>query len=45
MDMHYDAPQTEPFLSQQLEENIILHDEEVGWVREGTEGTTVDFVP
>ena len=44
IDMHYDAPQTEPFVSQQLEENIMLRDEEVGWVREGTEGTTIDFV-
>ncbi|KAL7248685.1 hypothetical protein ACSBR2_003435 [Camellia fascicularis] len=35
-------PQIEPYLSQQLEENIMLRDEEVGWVREAAEGETVD---
>lgn len=36
-------PQAEPFASQELEENIMLRDEEVGWVREGTEGETFDL--
>lgn len=37
-------PQTEPFMSQELEENIMIRDEEVGWVREGAEGETVDLM-
>lgn len=35
--------QAEPFVSQELEENIVVRDEQVGWVREGTEGETVDL--
>ena len=41
-DMHSLDTQAEPYASQQLEENIALHDTDVNWVREGTEGATVD---
>ncbi|KAL7230090.1 hypothetical protein ACSBR2_008597 [Camellia fascicularis] len=41
-DMSSTDPQIEPYMSQQLEENIMFHDEEVGWVREAVEGETVD---
>ncbi|GMP98827.1 hypothetical protein CsSME_00046561 [Camellia sinensis var. sinensis] len=41
-DMSSTDPQIEPYMSQQLEENIMLRDEEVGWVREAAEGETVD---
>ena len=41
-DMSSTDPQIEPYMSQQLEENIMLCDEEIGWVREATEGETVD---
>ena len=40
--MHSLDTQAEPYASQQLEENIALHDKDVPWVREGTEGVTVD---
>ena len=35
-------PEIEPYMSQQLEENIMLRDKKVGWVREAAEGETVD---
>ncbi|KAF7153203.1 hypothetical protein RHSIM_Rhsim01G0080000 [Rhododendron simsii] len=41
-DMHSDDPQVDPYLSQQLEENIGLQDEDIGWVREGEEGDIID---
>ncbi|KAL7164061.1 hypothetical protein ACSBR2_040050 [Camellia fascicularis] len=41
-DMSSTDPQIEPYMSQQLEKNIMLRDEEVGWVREVVEGETVD---
>ncbi|KAL7230850.1 hypothetical protein ACSBR2_009184 [Camellia fascicularis] len=41
-DMSSTDPQIEPYMSQQLDENIMLRDEEVGWVREAAEGETVD---
>ncbi|KAF5932919.1 hypothetical protein HYC85_029090 [Camellia sinensis] len=43
-DMSSTDPQIEPYMSQQLEENIMLRDEEVGWVREAAEGETVDII-
>lgn len=42
-DLHSYDPQAEPFMSQELQENIVTRDEEVGWVREGTEGEEVDI--
>lgn len=41
-DMHSDDPQVEPYLSQQLEENIGRRDEGISWVREGEEGDIID---
>ena len=41
-DINSTDPKTEPYMSQQLEENIMLRNEEVGWVREVAEGETVD---
>ena len=40
--MYSTDPETEPYMSQQLEENIMVRNEEVGWVREVVEGETVD---
>ncbi|KAL7239635.1 hypothetical protein ACSBR2_005517 [Camellia fascicularis] len=42
-DMNSTDPEIEPYMSQQLEENIMLHDEEVGWMREAAEGETLDM--
>ncbi|KAL7229704.1 hypothetical protein ACSBR2_008250 [Camellia fascicularis] len=36
LDMYSTDPEIEPYMSQQLKENIMLRDEEVGWVREAT---------
>ena len=36
--MNSTDPEIEPYMSQQLEENIMLRDKEVGWVREAAEG-------
>ncbi|XP_028092699.1 uncharacterized protein LOC114292882 [Camellia sinensis] len=41
-DMYSADLETEPYMSQQLEENIMVRDEEVGWVREVVEGETID---
>ncbi|KAG5528923.1 hypothetical protein RHGRI_029546 [Rhododendron griersonianum] len=41
-DMHSDDPQVDPYLTQQLEENIGRQDEDIGWVREGEEGDIID---
>ncbi|KAH7861475.1 hypothetical protein Vadar_026683 [Vaccinium darrowii] len=38
--MHSNDRQVEPYLSQQLEENIGRRDEDIGWVREG-EGPSI----
>ncbi|XP_028087849.1 uncharacterized protein LOC114288527 [Camellia sinensis] len=37
-----DDPQVEPYMTQHLEDNTVLRDEEIGWVREGIEGATID---
>ncbi|KAG5557524.1 hypothetical protein RHGRI_007681 [Rhododendron griersonianum] len=41
-DMHSDDPQVDPYLTQQLEENIGRQDEDIGWVREREEGDIID---
>ncbi|KAL7211716.1 hypothetical protein ACSBR2_014553 [Camellia fascicularis] len=41
-DMSSTDLQIEPYMSQQLEENIMLRDEEVGSMREAAEGETVN---
>ncbi|KAL7174233.1 hypothetical protein ACSBR2_033483 [Camellia fascicularis] len=42
-DMNLTNSEIEPYMSQQLEENIMLRDEEVGWVREAAERETLDI--
>ncbi|KAL7202515.1 hypothetical protein ACSBR1_034064 [Camellia fascicularis] len=42
-DMSSTDPQIEPYMSQQLEENIMLRDEEVGWVRKSQKGKQLMF--
>ncbi|CAB4316877.1 unnamed protein product [Prunus armeniaca] len=37
------VPQVELYAPQQLDEIIYLNDEDVGWVREGVDGMTVDM--
>ena len=41
-DMNSTDPKIETYMSQQLEKNIMLRDEEVGWLREATGGETLD---
>ena len=36
------VPQVEPFHNQEVDETIFIHDDEVPWVRQGINGTTVD---
>ena len=38
------VPQMEPYSTQQLDETIVVHADDVTWVRHGVEGTTVDDV-
>ena len=35
-------PQVEPFNSQQVDDTIFAHDDDVPWVRDGVNGATVD---
>ncbi|GMP73702.1 hypothetical protein CsSME_00031382 [Camellia sinensis var. sinensis] len=37
-----DDPQVESFMTQHLEDNAMLRDKEIGWVKEGIEGATID---
>ena len=36
------VPQVEPFHNQEVDATIFIHDDEVPWVRQGINGTTVD---
>ena len=36
------VPQVELYVAQQLDETVYMNDEDVGWVREGVDGATVD---
>ena len=36
------VPQVEPFHSQEVDETVFLHGDEVPWVRQGINGTTVN---
>ena len=36
------VPQVELYAPQQLDETVFMNDEDVGWVREGVDGATVD---
>ena len=38
------VPQMEPYMSQQLDETVVVNANDAAWVRHGVEGTTVDVI-
>ena len=36
------VPQVDPFHNQEVDDTIFIHDDEVPWVRQGINGTTID---